>query len=171
MVYRNKLYIAFDGDTDMAYYLTLKMWKANGEVDFNFYNAHDLNLARDTSSTESIKARLRERMANSRVMLLLVGEKTKNLRKFVPWEIELARKKDIPIIVSNLNGKRDFDGNRCPSAIKDGTTTVHISFEQNIVAHALNHFPDWYHANKDVGVHKNHILAYPASIYKGGGFS
>src|SRR5262245_37218507 len=90
--YRNKLYVAFDGDEDMTYFNTLKMWKANKQIDFEFYDAHGLNYARDSSQTESIKAQLRERMKNSKTMLLLVGAKTKGLRKFIPWEIEYARK-------------------------------------------------------------------------------
>ena len=48
MPYRNKTYIAFDGDTDMSYYRTLQMWKANENINFEFYDAHDLNTARDT---------------------------------------------------------------------------------------------------------------------------
>ena len=35
--------------------------------------------------------------------MVLVGEKTKNLYKFVRWEIELAIKLGLPIIVANLN--------------------------------------------------------------------
>ncbi len=76
MPHRNKLYVAFDGDNDMNYYRTLQMWGANKKIDFNFLNAHDLNTARDTSLTESIKARLRERMINSKAVLLLVGDGT-----------------------------------------------------------------------------------------------
>ncbi|MCL1998788.1 MAG: hypothetical protein FWG65_08475 [Turicibacter sp.] len=52
MPYKNKTYIAFDGDTDMSYYRTLQMWKANNNIDFDFYDAHNLNTARDTSLTE-----------------------------------------------------------------------------------------------------------------------
>ena len=93
MSYRNKTYVAFDGDEDMRAYRLMTAWKSNENIDFNFYNAHDLNSARDTSTEESIKSQLRERMANAKQLVLLVGEKTKNLRKFIPWEIELAKKK------------------------------------------------------------------------------
>ena len=106
MSYKNKTYVAFDGDTDIAYYRIMQAWKSNDDIDFNFYDAHDINSARDTSAEESIKSQLRIRMANAKQMILLVGENTKYLKKFVPWEIELARKKDIPIIVVNLNNKK-----------------------------------------------------------------
>src|SRR5262249_28501717 len=108
MAYRNKTYVAFDGDHDMLSYRMMTAWCEHQHIDFDFHNAHDLNSARDTSSEESIKAQLRIRMANSKQMILLVGKNTKYLRKFVPWEIQLARKKDIPILVANLNGRRDY---------------------------------------------------------------
>jgi len=163
MAYRNKLYIAFDGDEDMKHYRLLQAWAANKSIDFDFYNAHDLNTARDGSLTESIKAQLRERMDNSKVMLLLVGENTYRLRKFLPYEVKIARKRDVPIIVANLNGKRKYDKKLCPVAIEDGVCTVHIAFDQKAIKHALNNFPEWYHANKKQ--HQNHTLSYPDSIY------
>src|SRR6266567_3179275 len=129
MSYQNKTYIAFDGDNDMWAYAYMKGWKSNENMDFNFYNAHDLNSARDTSTEESIKAQLRIRMANAKQMILLVGKNTKYLRKFVPWEIELAHKKDIPIVVANLNNKREHDAILCPSTVvEDKIYTIHVSF-------------------------------------------
>ena len=98
MAYRNKTYVAFDGDNDMSYYRMMTAWSANENVSFNFYNAHDLNSARDTSSEQQIKRQLRERMKNSKLFILLVGEKTKNLYKFVRWEIEQALVMELPII-------------------------------------------------------------------------
>src|SRR6266700_6835285 len=124
MSYRNKTYVAFDGENDMLAYRMMQAWKEKEHIDFDFYDAHDLNSARDTSTEESIKAQLRERMANAKQMILLVGEKTKGLRKFVPWEIELARKKDIPIIVVNLNKKRVYNPALCPAAIGSTVYTI-----------------------------------------------
>jgi hypothetical protein len=166
MAYRNKLYIAFDGDEDMEYYRLLQAWSANRSIDFDFYNAHDLNTARDSSLTDSIKAQLRERMDNSKAMLLLVGEKTHRLKKFLPYEVKIARKRDVPIIVANLNGKRKYDKKLCPAAVEDGVRTVHIAFEQKAIRHALKNFPDWYHANKNKSKYQDHTLSYPDSIYE-----
>ena len=50
---------------------------------FNFYDAHDLNIAKDSSQTDSIKRKLTERMENSKFFVLLFGENTKNLIRFV----------------------------------------------------------------------------------------
>jgi Thoeris protein ThsB, TIR-like domain len=37
-----------------------------------------------------VKSQLRDRMNKSKQVIVLVGESTKDLRNFVPWEIELA---------------------------------------------------------------------------------
>ena len=163
MSYRNKTYVAFDGDTDMWAYRIMTAWCENEHIDFDFYNAHDINSARDTSDVESIKAQLRVRMANAKQMVLLVGENTKGLRKFVPWEIELARKKDIPIIVANLNGKRGYDADRCPSAVGSDVYTMHVSFQAKIIQYAMDHFAEEYYESKDK---KPENYRYKESVYQ-----
>lgn len=163
MGYRNKTYVAFDGDNDMWAYRLMTAWKSNEHIDFDFHNAHDLNYARDTSLTESIKQQLRERMANSKQFILLVGDRTKYLRNFVPWEIELARKKDLPIIVVNLNGERSYDDDLCPSAIKTNVYTMNVSFQSKIIKYALDHFAETYYSLKDSK--KDHTYGYIESVY------
>ena len=71
MAYRNKTYVAFDADNDMQYYRTMQMWKANDNIDFDFHNAHKLNNLRLTSSEETIKRKLKERLNNTRLMIVL----------------------------------------------------------------------------------------------------
>jgi MTH538 TIR-like domain (DUF1863) len=139
VAYKNKTYIAFDGDTDMSYYRMMTAWHANPRFSFEFHNAHDLNTARDSSQEESIKRQLRERFANSKDFIVLIGEKTKLLRKFVQWEMEAALKLDLPIIGVNLNGSRTRD-DRCPAAILDALA-VYIPFGPKIIEHALEHWP------------------------------
>src|SRR6266700_3426210 len=163
MSYRNKTYVAFDGDNDMWAYRIMQAWKENEHIDFDFYDANDLNSARDTSTEESIKAQLRERMANAKQMVLLVGEKTKGLRKFVPWEIDLARKKDIPIVVANLNKKRGYDADRCPSAIGSVVYTMHVSFQPRIIQYALDNFAETYDKFKNANVGNYY---YKDSVYE-----
>jgi Thoeris protein ThsB, TIR-like domain len=144
--YRNKLYVAFDGDEDMNYYNTLRMWRDNENIDFNFADAHDLNIARDSSLTES-KERLRERMHNSKAMLMLVGARTKYIRGYIPWEIGFARYLDLPIIVANLNDKSRYDPYRCPSALEQGRGAIHISFEKNIIKYAIENWPEYHNSH------------------------
>lgn len=140
MAYRNKTYICFDGDTDISYYRLMQAWKDNENHDFNFHNAHDLNTARDSSQEESIKQQLRERFANSKLLIVLIGEKTKLLTKFVKWEMEVALKLGLPIVGVNLNGARKQD-DRCPPAIKS-ELAIYVPFRQKIVAYAMDRWPD-----------------------------
>ncbi len=150
MPYRNKVYVAFDGDKDIHYYRLLTAWNSNSSLDFSILDAHDLNTARDSSMEETIKRRLRERFADSKAFLLLVGESTKYLFRFVKWEIETAIRLDIPIIVVNLNKKRSRDDNRCPASVRD-QLAVHISFEMKMIGHALNDWQDAHKSNRRSG--------------------
>lgn len=140
MSYQNKTFVSFDGDTDIHYYRLMTAWKQNDNMPFNFYNAHDLNKARDSSLEESIKAQLVERLRNSKIFVLLVGESTRYLSKFVRWEIEQALKRALPVIAVNLNGKRSLDRERCPSALIEALA-VHVSFNASIVQYALENWP------------------------------
>lgn len=163
MAYRNKTYIAFDGDTDMAYYRTLQMWKSNDDIDFEFYDAHDLNTSKDTSLTESIKNQLRIRFDNSKLFMILVGENTKWNRKFIPWEIEQALNRKLPVVVVNINGLRKKDDNRCPTALRE-VLAIHIPFKASIIQYALEHWPsshDSHKAQNDTGAY-----IYKDEVYK-----
>ena len=141
MAYRNKTYVAFDADNDMRYYNLMKAWKQSESISFDFYDAHDINYARDSSKEESIKKQLRERMANSKIFVLLLGEKTRYLTKFVKWEIEHALYLNLPIIVVNLNGRKDVDSERMPPWLKD-ELSISCSYNAKIIAYSLEHWGD-----------------------------
>ena len=162
MAYRNKTYVAFDGDNDMRYYQLMKAWKQSDSTSFNFYDAHDINRARDSSLEESIKRQLRERMANSKVFVLLIGERTRYLTKFVKWEIELAIKKELPIICVNLNKNRKKD-NLCPSSL-DEKLAIFIPFGNKIMQYALENWPRSHEQHRKEG--KIGAYRYPDSIYE-----
>ena len=86
MAYKNKTYVSFDADTDIKYYRLVCAWKQNENIPFNFYDAHDLNSNYDKSEN-SIKAVLMKRLRNSKAFVLLVGDHTRYLYKYVRWEI------------------------------------------------------------------------------------
>jgi len=139
MPYRNKVYVSMDADNDIRYYYLMKAWKQSDRTSFNFADAHDINTILDKSEA-SIKAGLQERFRNTKVFVLLVGESTKYLYKYVRWEIEQAIKRDIPCIVVNLNGTKKQDNSRCPAIISD-ELALHISFSSKVLEYALNHWP------------------------------
>lgn len=156
MAYRNKAYVCFDGDKDIRYYRLMKAWHENENFDFAFYDAHDLMQARDSSSEETIKRSLRERLNNSREFIVLIGESTKNLTKFVRWEMEVALKLGLPIIAVNLNGKNGLDSERCPAVIRD-ELVVHVPYGVTAISHALKNWPDEYRRLKSQGTTGDHF--------------
>jgi len=160
--YSNKTYVAFDADNDIHYYRLMQAWKKNDNTSFNFYDAHDLNNIY-VYSEENIKRNLLERMKNTKVFILLVGENTKYLYKFVRWEIEQALKRGLPIIVVNLDGKRSKDSTLCPP-ILDEELALHISFNQKIIEKAIVEWPSLHKGYKS----KSEIDAYYylSKVYK-----
>lgn len=141
MAYRNKTYICFDGDRDMHYYRLMCAWKQHEGIQFEFYNAHDLNTARDDSQEASIKNQLRARLKSSAVLVVLIGEQTRYLYRFVKWEMEQAIQMGLPIIAVNLNGQRQQDADRCPPVIRN-ELAIHVSFNAAILQHALENWPN-----------------------------
>ena len=144
MAYRNKVFISFDGDNDIHYYRLMRAWKQNDRTDFNFFDAHDINTARDTSLESTIKMRLRERLANAKVFVSLIGANTRYLYKFVRWELEQGLSLGLPMVGVNLNGKRSQDLERCPPVIRNALV-VYVSFQPAILQHALENWPAEHH--------------------------
>lgn len=103
MGHRDTTYVVFDADKDMWAYGYMLGWKANKNIPFDFRNAHELKPLREDAILEAtIKKRLRERFEVTKQVIVLIGESTKNLYRFVRWEIETALDLDLPIIAVNL---------------------------------------------------------------------
>lgn len=163
MSYRNKTYIVFDGDNDIWAYGFMKGWKNNKNIDFDFHDAHDINrLTNNARSPEYIKAKLKERFRSAKQIIVLIGDNTKNLYRYVRWELEVAKELDLPIIAVNLNDLRTQDKERVPPIIRD-EYVVHIPFKLAIIKHALDGFPSEYKGRKatDKGPR-----SYPDIVYK-----
>lgn len=140
MAYRNKTYVCFDGDNDIHYYRLMQAWHQSDHTSFSFYNAHDLNYSRDSSLGSSIKAQLRVRLESTKIFVVLIGEQTRYLYKFVRWEMEQAIAMGLPIVAVNLNGLRQQDIDRCPPIIRD-ELALHISFRAAVLQEALETWP------------------------------
>jgi MTH538 TIR-like domain (DUF1863) len=147
MGYRNKTYVIFDGDNDIWAYGFMKGWKQSEHVDFDFHDAHDIKVISDRASEEAVKRTLRERLRNSKQAIVLIGESTKNLFRFVRWEIDVCLEMGIPTIAVNLNNKKKMDEALCPPILK-GTPTVHVAFKAKIIQRALDELGDNFAAHK-----------------------
>ena len=141
MSYKDKTYIIFDGDKDHWAYGRMKGWNKLETIDFDFEDAHAEYSLTDRASDEAyIKGKLRKRFANASQVIVLIGESTKNLYKYVRWELEVAQEFDLPIIAVNLNGDRAQNVNTCPPIIRD-KYILHIPFKMKAIKYALDQFP------------------------------
>lgn len=152
MSYRNKTYVAFNADYppgkgDLHYYNLMLAWKNNDKIDFNFHNAHNLNNLTGRASDKQIYAKLRERMRNTKQLIVLVGEHTKNMYKFVRWEIEIAIEMNIPIVAANLDGA-NCSTDKTPPILMNEAYFVSVPFEMRKIRYALDNFPGEYYNRK-----------------------
>lgn len=98
MAYRNGTYVDFHangtnipGKSDMTYYNLMRAWSARPDDDFTLVNSHEKAAAvRDTSAAATLRRSLHERLANSKNMVLIIGETTRTDTDWVPFEIEQA---------------------------------------------------------------------------------
>lgn len=110
---------------DFCYYNTLKMWKGK-DKNFPFYNAHETTYnVRDNSDWEkTLKPRLRERLRNSKNVILFLSSITKNsraLKEELGYAINIL---GLPVIViyPDFKEKKDLlipGGNSFNQSIKD----------------------------------------------------
>lgn len=158
--YRNGTYVAFDGqeetnpiNSDLHNFELLKAWQKNDNIRFNFINSHEKTYnVRDSSSLETLKARLNERMKNSKNMLVIVSGLTNKDRGLLNWEIEQAVETyKLPIIVayvglSTMNScilgfYKNWLPNKLREYVDNNTAKVaHIPFLQFKIGAAINYY-------------------------------
>jgi hypothetical protein len=96
MAYRNDTYIAFHAEgnpdptgSDIKYFNIMKAWHHNDDIDFTFVNSHDkVSSVRDTSKRDTLARSLKERLNNSKNMVLIIGDRTRFDTDWVPFEID-----------------------------------------------------------------------------------
>ena len=157
MAYRNGTYIAFHAnntsdptESDMKYYNTLRMWQVRDESNFKFINSHEKRDVRDWSTKETLKRVLRERMNNSKHLLLIIGETTRFDTDWIPFEIEHAVDNcGIPIIAAYPGYERILSPSALshlwPKALADRINNktalvIHIPFKKEPIAEAVSQF-------------------------------
>lgn len=167
MPYRNKTYVAFASEDINNYYL-MKAWKANDHIDFDFFDAHDLNTARDTSQPDTIRRRLRERLVNTKQVVMLVSDtlKSKGARSssFIYYEIETVVRLGLPVVFVNLDGSRGILREKLPTSLLE-QYTVSVSFQPKIVQYALDNYIDDFAKNATAKPPKSGPHLYRTSVY------
>jgi hypothetical protein len=98
MANRTATYFAFDGlgeadpsKSDFRYYATVQGWDASNRTEFKFVNSHEKsNAVRDTSKLTTLQASIRERLAASKNMVVIISSDTRKSGSLLSWEIEKA---------------------------------------------------------------------------------
>lgn len=152
MSYRNKTYVAFASE-DIGRYRLMEAWRENEKIDFDFYDAHDLYVSRDTSKPETIKRNLRERMKNAKQIVLLGSTHAKKKGSdgisFLAHEVEIILEFKLPTVVANLNGDRNIDRSFIPSPLLDAEYyTLSVSYQPKIIKFALDNYASGFDQNK-----------------------
>ncbi len=164
MSYRNKTYVAFASE-DIAWYRLMEAWRDNDRIDFNFYDAHDLYVARDTSTPETIKRRLSERLNNAKQVVLLGSAAAKRKGSdgisFLAHEVKVIQDLNLPVVVANLNRSRLVVNANIPNPIVSSNyNTLNVSFQAKIIMRALDYCIAFHSSRVNTGG-----WYYPANVY------
>lgn len=165
MSYRNKTYVAFASE-DIHYYRLMTAWKASDNIDFDFTNAHDIYEARDTSTPETIKRRLRERLNNTKQVILLgsadARRKGGNGTSFLAYEVNAIISLGLPVVIANLDSARGHVSGNVPTPFADADYyTMSVSFGPKIIKHALDDYAANFAGSSNTGPYR-----YKESVYE-----
>lgn len=165
MNYRNKTYVAFASE-DITSYRLMTAWRANKNIDFNFVNAHDIYAARDSSTPETIKRRLRERLNNTKQVILLgssnARRKGSDGSSFLAYEVGAIISLGLPVVVANLTKSREIVRGNIPAPFYDENYyTMSVSFGPKIIKYALDNY-----APKFASSGKTGAYCYYPSVYE-----
>lgn len=164
MAYRNKTYVAFASE-DIHLYRLMEAWRENNKIDFDFFDAHDLFISRDTSQRLTIKRNLRERMKSAKQVVLIGSPDAKakggDGNSFLAHEIELIMEFDLPVVVANKGGSRLIREDFIPEPLlKAAYYTISVSLQPAIIKFALDEYVDVFKNKKNKGPHY-----YVGSVY------
>lgn len=155
MAYRSGTYIAFDGLgqtnptlSDFRFYATIKAWASNQNIDFKYVDSHDKTSAvRDTSQRSTLEARIRERLSNSKNVVVILSSSTRKSGSMLTYEIEQAVDSyELPLIVTyvdfavvaNPSALSSYWPNALSARIANGTAkAIHIPFVQGALLNAI----------------------------------
>src|SRR6266516_1033325 len=167
MAYRNKTYVAFASE-DIRCYRLMEAWRENEHIEFDFFDAHDLNVALDTSQPETIRRRLRERLANTKQTVVLVSPTTKpkaaRSSSFLYYEIETIYRLQLPVVFANLNGARKVEQDMLPTTLLE-PYTISVSFQPAIIKYALDEYVPEFDSNLTAAKPKTGPYNYKDHVY------
>ena len=156
MAYRNGNYVAFDGlgetdptKSDFRYYASIQAWAAEKKYDFKYVDSHDKTYAvRDLSLKTTLEARIRERLAASKNVVVILSDKTRKTGSMLSYEIEKAVDTyELPLICTYTGLNKMMDpyemSDRWPLVLKERidngiARAIHIPFKKLALLDALS---------------------------------
>lgn len=157
MAYRNGNYVAFDGlgetdptKSDFRYYATIQAWAAGKGLDFKYVNSHDKTAAvRDSSQRSTLETRIRERLAASKNVVIILSKDARASGSMLSYEIEKAVDLyHLPLICAYTGYSKIMApselSNRWPLVLKGrinngGALAIHIPFKKGALLNALDY--------------------------------
>ena len=166
MSYRNKTYVAFASE-NINFYRLMEAWRDNDHIDFDFIDAHDLFISRDTSKPETIKNNLRQRMKNAKQVVLIGSPDAKRKGSdgvsFLAHEVKVLQEYDLPVVIANYDADRTIDRSFIPTPLLNAEYyTVSVSFQAKIIRYALDNYAAGYAASSSTGCHYYKAAQYTA---------
>ena len=132
-----------DCENDVWAYDQMRRWEACKNINFQLFNIQGFRQLFQNFSENYIKQKIKERIFDAKQVVLLIGEKTHRLSKFIDWELNLVLEMDLPIIAVNLNDIQYLGKNLCPLVLKN-KNVLFVSFQAMIIMYALENFPHFY---------------------------
>ncbi|OLP46552.1 TIR domain-containing protein [Rhizobium oryziradicis] len=158
MANRTGTYFAFDGlgqtdpaKSDFRYYATVQGWNAAEHIDFKFVNSHEkASSVRDTSKLSTLQASIRQRLAGSKNMVVIISKDTRKTGSLLSWEIEMAVDHyELPLIVAYAGYQSILDpaalSSRWPTPLEKrinsgAAQAIHIPFKKEAMFDAIKRF-------------------------------
>lgn len=169
MPYRNKTYVAFASE-DINHYWMMTAWRKNKNIGFDFLDAHDINTARDTSEPETIRRRLRERLAHTNQAVVLISDTTRlkgnDPSSFLYYELETIAKLGLPVIFANINKSKAAQTSKIPDRLGSPYYTISIPLRARIMKYALDEYIEEYNTNSRKDKPRTGPHTYKDSVYK-----
>lgn len=145
MAYKEKVYVAFDGASDLTFYKKMKEFKNTDGIPFELISGLDLKSKFEKIPDEQLKLELQHRMNEAKVAVVFISPTTKSMRKFIRWQVDYLITNNFPIICMNLNRIRSVDFDLLSALFKKNAISLHIPFDEKVLALALEHWPASHH--------------------------
>ena len=158
MANRTGTYFAFDGlgesdptKSDFRYYATVQGWDATRSIDFKFVNSHEkASSVRDTSKLETLKASIRQRLAVSKNMVVIISSDTRKTGSLLSWEIKMAVDHySLPLVVAYTGSDSILNPSASshlwPTSLQtrinnQSAQAIHIPFKKDAMLDAISRF-------------------------------